>query len=116
MSLGGAYYQQTLKDEIDGFVFDPETFLFTAQNTDSESERRGIELTAGWAPLYNLEILAHYTYTDAREGNPAGNDLLELRRPRHQAGLNAQYRFAAVTPVSSTTFSTILPRSRASAC
>ena len=95
VSLGGAYYQQTLKDEIDGFVFDPESFLFTAQNKDSESERRGIELTAGWAPLYNLEILAHYTYTDAREGNPAGNDLRELRRPRHQAGLNAQYRFAA---------------------
>ncbi len=38
-----AYFDQDLEDEIDGFVFDPDTGFFTARNKDSDSSRKGIE-------------------------------------------------------------------------
>lgn len=94
LSLGAAYFSTTLKNEIDGFVFDPDTFAFTAANKDSDSERDGFELLLNSRPLDGLLITASYTYIDATEDNAGGESLREVRRPRHMASLNADYRFA----------------------
>lgn len=79
-------FQQDLKDEINGFVFDPVTFLSTAENIAGKSERSGAELGARWSVGESLAIAAHYTYTDATEQN-----VRELRRPRHSGGVSADY-------------------------
>ena len=73
-----AVFQQDIKDEIDGFVFDLESSLFTASNLDTGSKRSGIELGTHWSLSESLGLDINYTYTDATE-----NSTRELRRPRH---------------------------------
>jgi vitamin B12 transporter len=94
VTLSAVYFDQTLEDEIDGFVFDPDSFLFTAVNKDSDSRRQGVEIVFDWQVLNDLDIAANYTYTDTSETGLDGMNLDELRRPRHMASLNAQYHFA----------------------
>lgn len=94
VTFGAVYFDQRLEDEIDGFVFDPDTFLFTAKNRETDSRRKGIEVVFGWRIVQGLELNANYTYTDSTESNAAGDDQRELRRPEHMGSLNAQYRFA----------------------
>jgi vitamin B12 transporter len=94
MMLSAVYFDQTLEDEIDGFVFDPESFLFTAVNKDTDSRRQGVEVMFDWQLLDDLGFAANYTYTDASETGLDDVKLDELRRPRHMASLNAQYHFA----------------------
>ena len=91
--VGMAYFNQTLEDEIDGFVFDPDSFLFTAKNKESDSDRKGVEVVFDWSVLNGLDLFANYTYTDATEEDSAGSKLGELRRPRHMGNLTANYRF-----------------------
>ncbi|NNL86920.1 MAG: TonB-dependent receptor, partial [Myxococcales bacterium] len=40
-TFGLTYFEADLEDEIDGFVFDPTSFLFTAENILGRSEREG---------------------------------------------------------------------------
>ena len=87
-------FQQDLTDEINGFVFDPVSFLSTAENMDGKSVRSGVELAARWALSESLGLAAHYTYTDSKEQDFLGNDVSELRRPRHAGGLSVDYRSA----------------------
>ncbi|MGB7453804.1 MAG: TonB-dependent receptor [Lysobacterales bacterium] len=89
-----AYFDQDLRDEIDGFVFDPETFLFTAQNKDSDSTRKGIEAVFNTRLGKSLTLVATYTYTNAREKDALGRSVPEVRRPRNLASLSANYYFA----------------------
>lgn len=91
--LGMTYFHQQLEDEIDGFVFDPDTFLFTAANRMSDSRRKGIEAVLDLAVGERWDVSASYTYTDADEGSADGIDRQEVRRPRHAASLNAHLRF-----------------------
>lgn len=91
--LGLVYFDQRLEDEIDGFVFDPGTFLYTAKNKDSDSRRRGVEVVFDWKLLNSLDLSANYTYTHATESGAGETELRELRRPRHMGSLNLQYRF-----------------------
>ncbi len=86
-------YYQTLEDEINGFVFDPDTFLFTAENIDGDSVRMGVEAAATFNLTDNLSFGGSYTYTDSTENDRLGNDVRELRRPRHNGSLNTSYRF-----------------------
>jgi len=86
-------YYQTLEDEINGFVFDPDTFLFTAENIDGDSVRTGVEAAATFNLTDNLSFGGSYTYTDSTENDGSGNDVRELRRPRHNGSLNTSYRF-----------------------
>ena len=88
------YFDQDLQDEIDGFVFDPETFLFTAQNKDTDSTRKGIEAVFDTRLGKAFSLVATYTYTDAKEENTLGQKVTEVRRPKHMAGLTANYYFA----------------------
>lgn len=94
VKFGAVYFDQKLRNEIDGFVFDPDSFLFTAINRDTDSRRQGVELTFDWQALDQLEFSANYTYTDSREPF-ADDDVRELRRPKHMGSLIVQYRFAS---------------------
>ncbi len=88
-----AVYYQDLEDEINGFVFDPNTFLFTAANIDGDSSRKGVEASATLKLTENLRFGGSYTYTDATESDGLGSDVRELRRPRHSGSLHSSYRF-----------------------
>jgi len=81
-------FRQTVEDEIDGFVFDPDTFLFTAENLDTTSKRSGVEFGAGWAVSEHVDLAINYTYTDSTENGTA-----ELRRPRHAGNINVDVNF-----------------------
>ena len=91
LAFSASLYWQKLDDEIDGFVFDPVSFLFTAENQPGRSRRRGVELAVDWRPGEVLGFGASYTYTDATEESGAG-PVAELRRPRHSGGLELSYR------------------------
>jgi vitamin B12 transporter len=82
---------QDLEDEINGFVFDPVTFLATAQNMDGESKRSGIELAGRWNLSERFAVAGSYTYTDSQEPSPTGEDVSELRRPRHAGNLSLDF-------------------------
>ena len=63
-SLTLTVFEASLDDEIDGFVFDPDSLGFTARNIDASSRRRGGELTldanwqgARWRAAYALRRL-----------------------------------------------------------
>ena len=88
VSMQLAVFKQDIEDEIDGFVFDPDTFLFTADNLATTSKRSGVELSAGWDVSDQLNLDMNYTYTDASE-----NGAPELRRPRHSGSIQAGFNF-----------------------
>ena len=93
VELQFSVYYQDLEDEINGFVFDPDTFLFTAANIDGDSTRQGVEASATLNLTENLSFGGSYTYTDSAENDGLGNDVQELRRPRHTGSLSTGYRF-----------------------
>jgi len=88
-------YTQDLKDEINGFVWDPETFLTTAINIDGTSRRQGLEIGGRWRVSDNVTIDASYTYSDSVEEDIAGADVRELRRPRHSGSVALDLRLLA---------------------
>jgi vitamin B12 transporter len=89
-----AYFNQDLQDEIDGFVFDPDSFLFTALNKQTDSKRQGVEVIFDTRIGKSLTLGASYTYTDATEQNADGQSVREVRRPRHMASASVNYYFA----------------------
>lgn len=80
-------FKQDLEDEINGFVFDPETFFFTAENETTTSKRQGAELAARWQVSDAFDVVASYTYTDSEQD---GED--EVRRPKHAGSLALDYQ------------------------
>jgi vitamin B12 transporter len=92
-AIQATYFKERLENEIAGFVFDPVTFLFTAENVDGTSHRTGVE-TALQASITNaFDAAATYTYLDADQSDGAGGFTAEVRRPRHMASANFNYRF-----------------------
>lgn len=91
-SVSATVFHQDLEDEINGFVFDPVTFLFTADNIAGDSERRGVEIGAAWNASEQFDLAATYTYTDSSEQDINGVDAAELRRPRHSGSLSMNYQ------------------------
>ena len=88
LQLGATFYLQQLEDEINGFVFLPDSFVATAQNLDNNSERKGVELAADWRISKYISAAASYTYTDATEEDSDGISAVELRRPEHAGSLS----------------------------
>ncbi len=76
-------YTARLKDEINGFIFDTETFLYTARNETNESKQHGFDLNLDWQLHPALAISAYYGQLTAKDGFSE----IELRRPRHKAGI-----------------------------
>ncbi len=93
-NLSVTYFNQDLQDEIDGFVFDPETFLFTAKNKSTDSKRQGVEIVFDTRLGTAWSVGASYTYTDATETDASGQSVREVRRPKHMASLTANHYFA----------------------
>lgn len=87
------YFNQDLENEINGFVFDPVTFLFTADNIDGSSSRKGIEFAGRVNIAENVELSAMYTYTDSNEEDGQGAEIRELRRPKHAGSVGGNFRF-----------------------
>jgi len=92
-SLQLAYFDQDLQDEIDGFVYDPGIFMFTARNKQSNSHRKGVEAILDLKLGKSLTVGASYTYTDASEKDSNGRTVSEARRPKHVAGVFAAWYF-----------------------
>jgi vitamin B12 transporter len=93
LSLQLTFFHQDLTDEINGFVFDPATFLFTAENVTGDSSRSGVEFASTWKLADHLQFTATYTYTDSNEDDGQGMQTRELRRPRHSGSIGGTYRF-----------------------
>ena len=81
-------FRQDLEDEINGFVYDPTTFLATADNMSGKSRRDGAEVELRWEVSETLSAAATYTYLDA-----TADDMREIRRPKHSGSLNLNYAF-----------------------
>ncbi len=92
IQLQASLFRQDLTDEINGFIFDPVTFLSTAENMSGKSRRSGAELAARWVISDSVGVSANYTYTDSTEQDFLGNDVRELRRPRHSGGFSLDYQ------------------------
>ncbi|MDH4125311.1 MAG: TonB-dependent receptor [Gammaproteobacteria bacterium] len=85
--LQASLFKQDLEDEINGFVFDPQTFFYTAENEATTSKRQGAEFAARWRLGDAFDLVASYTYTDSEQD---GED--EIRRPKHAGSLTLDYR------------------------
>ncbi len=81
--VGLTWFRESLEDEIEFFATPSGDFSY--RNQSGRSPREGVEMSARLAPTDALTIGASYTYLDAK--NPDGS--VEIRRPRHEAGLNA---------------------------
>lgn len=89
-----SFFRQDLKDEINGFVFDPLTFLSTAENVKGSSKRSGVELGASWRISEHFDLSASYTYTDSEQEDSPGQTIEEVRRPKHAGSLALGFRSA----------------------
>lgn len=83
-------FRQDLEDEINGFVYDPVSFLATADNMSGDSRRQGVEATLSWQASERLSAGVAYTYVDSRS-----EDVREVRRPRHSGSVDLDYGFHA---------------------
>ena len=88
MNLQLTAFRQDLEDEINGFVFDPVTFLSTADNMLGESRRDGVEIALRWGAGERLSGGASYTYVDSK-----ADDIREVRRPRHSGSIDLDAAF-----------------------
>lgn len=87
------YFRRRLKDEINGFFFDPSFGQFTAVNRDGTSNSKGVEIELSADIIEGLTTVGSYTYTDASQPGTTGQQQREIRRPRHMAALNLDYAF-----------------------
>lgn len=94
--VGVTCFRQDLEDEINGFAFDPALGVFTALNAEGRSKRRGLEFSGRAVIVRGLELGADYTWLDATQPDAVtGEQVLEVRRPEHNANVNLDWRFAA---------------------
>ncbi|MDO5705977.1 MAG: TonB-dependent receptor [Paracoccus sp. (in: a-proteobacteria)] len=83
------YFHEDLENEIT-YSGTPLSNGTNYYNQDGTSTRRGIEIAGRVQVTDVLSIGGSYTYLRAK--NP--DDSVEIRRPRHEFGLNAEYLFA----------------------
>lgn len=83
-----AWFDQDLENEINGFAFDPATFLFTAQNLDGTSRRQGVELRFNATLDSQTRLYANASYIDSSVDAANGGSLREVRRPQTMASIN----------------------------
>ncbi len=91
LSLAATYFDERLEDEIDGFVFNPASSLFTVANRPGRSQRQGLELSLTAKLRDNTDLSASYTYTDSTERASLGDEVDEVRRPRNMLSVNLHY-------------------------
>ena len=86
-------FQSRLEDEVNGFVFDPGTGSFTADNRKGDSDRQGLELEITWLATAQLDFRVGYTYVDSTFDDTTGRGVDEVRRPRHVGSLIGNYHW-----------------------
>ena len=86
-TLALTLFRDRLKNEIDGFHFDPALGGFTAANRAGKSKREGVELSAE-AQFGNTRLSAGWGVLDAREEDGGR----EIRRPSHSGHLAATHQ------------------------
>lgn len=91
VSLSATAYWQELSNEIDGFVFDTTSFMYTAANLAEDSERKGLETAVVWHLSDDIRLGANHTYTDATEPDAGSGQIRELRRPRHSGNFSIDF-------------------------
>ncbi|MCZ6644450.1 MAG: TonB-dependent receptor [Gammaproteobacteria bacterium] len=92
LALQLTWFDETLEDEINGFVFEPISGAFTADNETGESERQGVEIGAQWQITNGLRLGFAYTYLDATEEDSTGSQTDEIRRANHIANVNLDWQ------------------------
>jgi len=76
-------------DYDDAIRWEPSTYGFVNQNEKSN----GLELSAFTRITTALRVNGQYTYMETSDGSAADNEL--LRRPKHSASLNLNYKFTS---------------------
>ena len=82
IGVSATYFNADLKDEINGFVYDPTTGGFTSSNIEDSSERSGVELEASYRFMEAWYLKGTYTYLDASQES-SSSKVREVRRPMH---------------------------------
>jgi vitamin B12 transporter len=85
--VDATYFHADLEHEI---FTDFAVFPSTARNAGGDSTRQGVELAARAELAEGLTLSGAYTFTESTEEG----GVQELRRPRHVASVNLDYRFA----------------------
>lgn len=85
------HFDTTLENEINGFVFDPTSGGFTAQNIDDTSTRKGFEMSL-YGDWQNISWKASYAYLEAKASSE-----IELRRSRHSGSATLNYHFSEIS-------------------
>ena len=85
--LSATIFDSELANEIDGFVYDPTIFAFTSGNTNSKSERKGLELSFISNFWDSFSISSAYTYTHSKDVDSVD----EVRRPKNIASVNLSW-------------------------
>ncbi|HHQ14776.1 MAG TPA: TonB-dependent receptor, partial [Chromatiales bacterium] len=85
------WFDSRIDDEIQTVFGFPSS---TVKNADGTSRQQGVELQVSARLAKGLSATGSYTYTDASEPDGAGGKRREIRRPRHMASVNLNYRFA----------------------
>ena len=86
IGVSATYFNADLKDEINGFVYDPMTGGFTSSNIEDSSERSGLELEASYRFMEAWNLKATYTYLDASQES-SSSEVREVRRPMHSGAI-----------------------------
>ena len=89
-TLSVTLFDAELKNEIDGFVYDPVTFAYTSSNINGISDRRGGEISVAGNISNSLSLSGAYTYTDST----SDDSTREVRRPRNTASINLGWQVA----------------------
>ena len=92
LTLSATIFNSELENEIDGNVFDPITFGYTATNKSGFSKRNGLEINSFGKLSKNATISASYTFTDSQERDASGKYQHEVRRPRHISSFNLSWQ------------------------
>ena len=92
INLSVTLFNSELENEIDGNVFDPMTFGYTAANKSRLSKRNGLEINSLGKLSKNITISGSYTFTDSQELDASGAYQNEIRRPRHISSLNLSWQ------------------------
>lgn len=87
-SASATYFNTDLTGEINGFSPVINTAFYTAINIDGESKRRGFELMLDGEISENVSFSTNYTYLNATEDDGTGEQIREIRRPKHTVSLN----------------------------
>lgn len=92
LSIQLTWFDETLENEINGFVFDPASGGFTSNNEDGESDRQGVEISGQWQLKSNLHFGFAYTWLDATEEDEEGRAVDEIRRANHISSANLDWQ------------------------